>query len=88
MLIRMHLSSLRGLRITSFDLVTVGLAAQWVGEVVFSRPGELQRRVLYVHAAAEQLASAAEVIQSLLDPEQLTTGWISPSLEPAPHTPA
>ncbi len=81
MLIRMHLSSLRGLRITSFDLVTVGHAAQWVGEVVFSRPGALQRRVLHVHAATEQLAGAASVIESLLDPEHVGVGWRAP----APH---
>ncbi len=84
MLIRMHLSSLCGLRITSFDVVTVGLAAQRVGAIIFSRPEPSQRRELYVHASAQDLAGAALTIQHALDPERRASGWIAHGATPPP----
>lgn len=77
MLIHIHLSSLRGLRITSFDRVTVGPAAQREGDLVFQRPEQSQQRELYVHASAADMVGAASAIQLALDPDRGTTGWIA-----------
>lgn len=77
MLIRIHLASLRGLRITSFDQVSVGRAGQRVGNIVFQRPEPSQRRELYVHASAADMAGAAHAIQLALDPERGANGWIA-----------
>lgn len=82
MLICIHLRSLRGLRITSFDQVTVGHGAQRVGHIVFQRPDPSQRRSLYVHASAGDMASAARAIQLALDPERGTSGWIAQDAPP------
>lgn len=85
MLIRIHLRSLCGLRITSFDRVSVGHATERVGNIVFQRTEPSQRRELYVHACAGDMADAARAIQLALDPERDTCGWIAQDGAPPPR---